>query len=155
MQYMEYTHYYKGRYKMNNKNLFRILLCLILCISSTTITFATSNTSLQPQMQTAYTKSYADIPSGRTATGFYYGLERLASVKEKIHEKPVTINSVTKLGNNQYQVVCTSENLASNGTFIVDIFNTIDDDVRDGYSMWFGLFDANISRYGTAQVKRK
>lgn len=141
---------------MTKKNFVITLLCLLLSISFTTVSFADSPIIYQPQQasQTAYVKAYADIPSGRTAEGFYYGFERLAKLREIIHGKPVTITSVTKLADKQYQITCVSENAFSNGTFIVDILPGNENELKEGYQLWFSIFDANIKKLGTGHVKK-
>ena len=140
---------------MFKKNFLTTILSILLSVGFVMVSYADTPIIYQPQTQTAYIKNYADIPSGCTSNGFYYGLERLASTRERIHRVPVTITSVVKLAENQYQVTCVSEKYVANGTFIVDILREYDAEVREGYSLWFGLCDANMKRYGTAQVKRK
>lgn len=140
---------------MNKKSFLTLIFSILLSLNFVTSSFADAAIIYQPQQVTAYVKNYADIPSGRRADGFYYGLERLVGTRERVHGVPVSITSVVKLGENQYQVTCLSEKYVANGTFIVDIYREYDSEVREGYNLWFGLFDSNMKRYGTAQVKRK
>ena len=141
---------------MTKKNFATTLLCLLLSICFVTVSYADTPIIYQPQQatQAAYVKSYADIPSGRTADGFYYGLERMVKLREIIHGEPVTITSATKLANNQYQVTCVSNNPFSNGTFIVDIYPSSDNELKEGYQLWFSLFDGELKKRGTAHVKK-
>ena len=138
---------------MTKKNFATALLCLLLSISFVTISYADSPIIYQPQ-QSAFVKNYADIPSGRTESGFYYGLERMAKLREIIHGTPVTITSATKLANSQYQVTCVSNNPFSNGTFIVDIYPSSDNELKEGYQLWFSLFDGELKKRGTGHVKK-
>ena len=138
---------------MTKKNFITTLLCLLLSINFVIISYADSPIIYQPQ-QSAFVKNYADIPSGRTADGFYYGLERMAKLREIIHGTPVTITSATKLANSQYQVTCVSNNPFSNGTFIVDIYPSSDNELKEGYQLWFSLFDGELKKRGTGHVKK-
>ena len=138
---------------MTKKNFATTLLCLLLSICFVTVSYADTPIIYQPQ-QSAFVKNYADIPSGRTADGFYYGLERMVKLREIIHGEPVTITSTTKLANNQYQVTCVSNNAFSNGTFIVDIYPSSDNELKEGYQLWFSLFDGELKKRGTGHVKK-
>lgn len=141
---------------MTKKNFSTLVLCLLLSIGFATSAFADAPVIYQPQQQsqTAYIRNYADIPSGRTEKGFYYGLERLVYLREGIHGEPVTITSVVKLSNTQYQVTCSSADRHSNGTFIVDLFSSNENELKEGYQLWFSIFDATGRKYYSAQVKR-
>ena len=141
---------------MFKKSLFSTMLCILLSIGFAIVSFADTPIIIQPdeQTNTAYMKNYADIPSGRTIDGTSYGFERLAKIRESLHGEPVTITSCTKLNDNQYQVVCTSANNFSNGTFIIDIFPTSDNELKPGYQLWFSLYDAELKKYGTCHVKK-
>ncbi len=141
---------------MFKKSILITMLSVLFSVSFMIVSFADSPIIYQPQQQNqaSYSKSYADIPSGRTADGFYYGLERLSKLREILHGTPVTITSCTKLANNQYQITCTSENAFSNGTFIVDIYPSSDNELKEGYQLWVSLFDADLKKRGTAHVKK-
>ena len=141
---------------MFKKNILTTMLCVLFSISFIIVSFADSPIIYQPQQQnqTAYSKSYADIPSGRTADGFYYGFERLSKLREILHGTSVTITSCTKLTENQYQITCASENAFSNGNFIVDIYPSSDNELKEGYQLWISLFDAELKKRGTAHVKK-
>ena len=78
----------------------------------------------------------------------------MAKLREIIHGTPVTITSATKLANNQYQVTCVSNNPFSNGTFIVDIYPSSDNELKEGYQLWFSLFDGELKKRGTGHVKK-
>ena len=127
-------------------------LCLLFCISFSSISFADAAVIVAPHTPMVYN---VDIPSGYTATGFAYGLARLAYLREQIHGKPVTIDSIVKLKDRQYQVTCTSVDPYCNGTFIVDIFPGNENKLKEGYQLWFSIFDQNVIKHGSAQVKRK
>ena len=126
-------------------------LCLLFCLSLSSVCFADAAVIIAPHAPVVYN---VDIPSGYTATGFAYGLARLSALRELIHGKSVNIDSIVKIADKQYQVTCSSENEFCNGTFIVDIFSGNENALKDGYQLWFSLFDQNFNKFGTAQVKK-
>lgn len=121
-------------------------LCLLFCLSFNSICFADSSYPI------AYN---VDIPSGYNANGAAYGLARLAQLREKIHGTDVDITSLTKVSNNQYLITCTSKNAYCNGTFIIDVFPGNENELKEGYQIWFSIFDQYWNKTGTAQAKRK
>ena len=127
-------------------------LCLLFCLSFSSVSFADAAVIIAPHTPMVYN---VDIPSGYTATGFAYGLARLAYLREQIHGKPVNIDNIVKIADKQYQVTCTSQDPFCNGTFIVDIFSGNENSLKEGYQLWFSIFDPNFNKSGTAQVKRK
>lgn len=141
---------------MTKKNFLTLLLCVLLSFCFTVSSYAEANIIYQSplELQTAYVKFYADVKSGRTEKGFYYGFERLTHLREIIHGEPVTITSTTKLSDTQYQITCESANRYSNGTFIIDLFPGNQNELKEGYQIWFSLFDEEGRKYYSAQVKR-
>lgn len=108
--------------------------------------------ALNSQMQ-ALANATLDIPSGFTADGFAYGLARLAhNLAAKRGE--VNFVSATKIKDKQYYVVCESDDKYANGTFLVDIYPANEAELKDGYQMWFTLYDINAKKLGTAQAKK-
>ena len=94
-----------------------------------------------------------DIQSGYTANGFAYGLARLAH-NLSLKRGNVEFVSASKIKDKQYLVVCKSPDTFANGTFLVDIDGVNDNDLKDGYQIWFGLYDNNMTKLGTAQAKK-
>lgn len=94
-----------------------------------------------------------DIQSGYTANGFAYGLARLAH-NLSLKRGNVEYVSASKIKDKQYLVVCKSPDHFANGTFLVDIYGVNEDELKDGYQLWFGLYDNNMIKIGTAQVKK-
>lgn len=141
---------------MTKKNFLTLLLCVLLSFSFAISSYAEANIIYQPPLesQNAYVRFYADVKSGRTEKGFYYGFERLTHLREIIHGEPVTITSTTKLSDTQYQVTCASANRYSNGTFIIDLFSSNQNELKEGYQLWFSLFDEEGHKYYSAHVKR-
>lgn len=94
-----------------------------------------------------------DIPSGFTADGFAYGLARLAH-NLALKRGEVTFKSATKIKDKQYYVVCESLDRYANGTFLVDLYPPNEAELKDGYQIWFTLYDINAKKIGTAQAKK-
>lgn len=111
-----------------------------------------SNSSQSSQMN-AYANAVLDIPSGFTADGFAYGLARLAH-NLSLKRGEVNFVSATKIKDKQYYVVCESLDRYANGTFLVDIFPTNETELKDGYQMWFTLYDIHAKKIGTAHAKK-
>ena len=110
-----------------------------------------SNKQLQNLQMIINTDS--DIPSGYTSSGFAYGFARLA---QNLSQKrgDVDFISATKVKDKQYIVICSSNDNYSNGAFQVDIFQSNETELKSGYQIWFGLYDENAKKIGTAQAKR-
>ena len=134
----------------NKKSLFA--LCLLFSISFTSISFAEADVIVPKHTPIIYN---SDIPSGYNENGNAYGLARLAQLREKIHGVTVTIDSIIKINQNQYQMTCTSKNKSCDGTFIIDIFPSDENTLKEGYQLWFSIFDPTWNKVGTAQVKEK
>lgn len=128
-------------------------LCLLFSISFASVNFAEANI-IMPNSRTPIIYN-VDIPSGYNANGTAYGLARMAQLRERIHGTSVTIESIAKVGHNQYQINCTSKNPYCNGAFIVDVFPGNENVLKEGYQLWFSVFDPAWNKLGTAQVKRK
>ena len=111
---------------MTKKNFATALLCLLLSISFVTISYA--------------------------AEGPIFLRVRL--ILPRPPRSPAPITSATKLANSQYQVTCVSNNPFSNGTFIVDIYPSSDNELKEGYQLWFSLFDGELKKRGTGHVKK-
>ena len=111
------------------------------------------NQAGQNSQAQALANAMLDIPSGFTADGFAYGLARLAhNLAAKRGE--VNFVSATKIKDKQYYVVCQSQDRYANGTFLVDIFPANEAELKDGYQLWFTLYDINAKKLGTAQAKK-
>ena len=104
------------------------------------------------QMQ-ALANAMLDIPSGFTSTGFAYGLARLAH-NLSLKRGEVDFVSAAKVKDKQYLVVCKSRDYYANGTFLVDIFPSNENELKDGYQIWFTLYDPQAKKIGTAQAKK-
>ena len=111
-----------------------------------------ANSSQNAQLQ-AVANAMLDIPSGFTADGFAYGLARLAH-NLSLKRGEVNFVSATKIKDKQYYVVCQSSDRYANGTFLVDIFPANEAELKDGYQLWFTLYDINAKKLGTAQAKK-
>ena len=111
-----------------------------------------ANASQNAQLQ-AVANAMLDIPSGFTADGFAYGLARLAH-NLSLKRGEVNFVSATKIKDKQYYVVCQSRDKYANGTFLVDIFPANEAELKDGYQLWFTLYDINAKKLGTAQAKK-
>lgn len=94
-----------------------------------------------------------EIASGIRADGVAYGLARLAQNLEAKRGQTSFV-SATKVGDNRYNVVLKSVDAWANGTFQVDIFGSNENSLKDGYQIWFSIYDANGRKVGTAQAKR-
>lgn len=94
--------------------------------------------------------SNIDIPTGYDATGKAYGLARIADyLSEKGHGK-VRFVSATKMADNRYNVVTTGGDNYASGSFMVDIFPKDKTDLSSPYHFWFGVYDVNGVKTGTA-----
>ena len=114
---------------------------------------ANSANATQNAQAQALANAMLDIKSGFTADGFAYGLARLAhNLAAKRGE--VNFVSATKIKDKQYYVVCESRDKYANGTFLVDIFPANEAELKDGYQLWFTLYDINAKKLGTAQAKK-
>ena len=114
---------------------------------------ANAGNALQNSKLQTLTNAMLDIPSGFTADGFAYGLARLAH-NLSLKRGEVNFISATKIKDKQYYVVCESRDSYANGTFLVDIYPTNEAELKDGYQLWFTLYDINAKKIGTAQVKK-
>lgn len=94
------------------------------------------------------------IQSGYTTSGVGYGFARLAQ-NLSVKRGQTDFISATFIGDNRYEVVNKSANWYANGTFIVDVFGPNENSLKDGYQIWFALYDANLKRIGTAQAYHK
>ena len=95
-----------------------------------------------------------NIQSGYTAKGVGYGFARLAQ-NLSVKRGQTDFVSATYIKENRYEVINKSADAWANGTFIVDIFGTNESGLKDGYQIWFALYDANLNRIGTAQAFHK
>ena len=114
---------------------------------------ANGNNASQNAGMQALANAMLDIPSGFTADGFAYGLARLAH-NLSLKRGEVNFVSATKIKDKQYYVVCESADRYANGTFLVDIFPVNETELKDGYQIWFTLYDINAKKLGTAQAKK-
>lgn len=96
--------------------------------------------------------STIDIPSGYGLDGKAYGLARLADyLMEKGHGN-VKFTSASKISTNKYNVVATGGDRYSNGTFVVDVYSKDKTDLSAPYQFWFGVYDTNGVKTGTAHT---
>ena len=114
---------------------------------------ANGNNATQNAEMQALANAMLDIPSGFTNDGFAYGLARLAH-NLSLKRGEVNFVSATKIKDKQYYVVCDSADRYANGTFLVDIFPANEAELKDGYQLWFTLYDINAKKLGTAQAKK-
>lgn len=100
------------------------------------------------------TVSYdVDIASGINDKGVAYGLARLAQ-NLAVKRGETTFVSATKVGQNSYNVVLQSVDDWANGTFRVDIFSPNENTLKEGYQIWFSVYDINGKKIASAQAKR-
>lgn len=95
-----------------------------------------------------------NISSGYTVNGVGYGFARLAQ-NIAARRGDTTFISATHLGENHYEVVLSSVDTWANGTFLIDVYDDSSAELKEGYQVWIGLYDANLKRIGTAQAKKK
>lgn len=83
-------------------------------------------------------------------------LNRLKVLIDKATKKESKITSITKVKENQYLLTIDSPTYA-NGSWIIDIYPPYDKEYEkaDKGGFWFGLYDLNNNRFGTAKAKKQ
>ena len=95
-----------------------------------------------------------NIESGYNSEGVAYGFARLAQ-NLSAKRGQVNFESATYIKDNRYEVTNSSKDAYANGTFIVDVFDATENELKEGYQIWFSLYDSNFRKIGTAQAFRK
>jgi len=142
-----------------------ITLLFILTISfnsfSATVISSEQKNNISPetniinqQLQPSQNTQLSTMPEGGLNGNFTYGLRRLAVILAKNKDFTVDFVGYFKESDDKYKVIISSSNAWRSGNWRVDIYPALSEyeKVLDGYHCWFGFYDENRQRIGTAQA---